>query len=217
MQHAPLPSCTPERATVLAWTPADPVRRDSDLVQLMLRWADLEARPRAIIRADLSIVYQNAASAAFLAQRLELSQHNGCLKPFETVLEDKLRAHVANTDHRVSSWCMPRPNGIGHVLLQAQRISTNPRKPVFGVVYDRCQPECAISFFDFREAFGLTRAENEVVLLLLSGFVADRIADSLSVSLDTVRSHIRAAYQKIDVSSREELFRRLHLYRLLIN
>jgi DNA-binding NarL/FixJ family response regulator len=50
----------------------------------------------------------------------------------------------------------------------------------------------------------LTARENEILELLAGGFRYREIAERLSISLDTVRTHIRHIYEKLQVRSRTE-------------
>ena len=60
---------------------------------------------------------------------------------------------------------------------------------------------CAILGIDF----GLSAREVDVLELLVLGKDAKAIADELFISFNTVRSHIRRIYGKLDVHSRQEL------------
>lgn len=50
----------------------------------------------------------------------------------------------------------------------------------------------------------LSKREQEILDLLAKGFRYKEIADTLSISFDTVRSHLRNIYDKLHVSSRTE-------------
>ncbi len=50
----------------------------------------------------------------------------------------------------------------------------------------------------------LTHRENEILQLLVKGFSYKMIADELSVSIETVRSHIKSIYRKLQVNSAAE-------------
>lgn len=54
------------------------------------------------------------------------------------------------------------------------------------------------------ESQTLSKREQEILDLLAKGFRYKEIADSLSISFDTVRSHLRNIYDKLHVSSRTE-------------
>jgi DNA-binding NarL/FixJ family response regulator len=67
-----------------------------------------------------------------------------------------------------------------------------------------------VSFFhkapsnESRKLDSLTDRERQVLELLSKGHLYKEIADTLSVSLDTVRSHLRKVYEKLHVHSRTE-------------
>ena len=67
---------------------------------------------------------------------------------------------------------------------------------------------------DLKEALGLTGSECQIILMLLGGHTAESAAKTLHIVLDTVRTHIRNAYAKLGVTSREGLFYRLAPYRI---
>lgn len=52
--------------------------------------------------------------------------------------------------------------------------------------------------------FNLTQREEQILAGLARGFKYSEIADSLFISIDTVRSHIRKIYEKLHVRSRTE-------------
>jgi DNA-binding NarL/FixJ family response regulator len=54
------------------------------------------------------------------------------------------------------------------------------------------------------ESQTLSKREQEILDLLAKGFRYKEIADTLSISFDTVRSHLRNIYDKLHVSSRTE-------------
>jgi DNA-binding CsgD family transcriptional regulator len=60
----------------------------------------------------------------------------------------------------------------------------------------------------------LTRAEHRVLLELLHGQEADALTKLLGVSIETVRSHIRNIYGKLEVNSREQLFFKTQTFRI---
>jgi DNA-binding NarL/FixJ family response regulator len=58
--------------------------------------------------------------------------------------------------------------------------------------------------FNTRKEAGLTKREEEVLLLLTKGYLYKEIADRSNISIDTVRSHIRHIYEKLHVNTRTE-------------
>ncbi|ELX8379113.1 helix-turn-helix transcriptional regulator [Providencia vermicola] len=59
---------------------------------------------------------------------------------------------------------------------------------------------------DMQTHFGLTPRECEVVELILEGKGSPQIAESLFISLGTVKNHRKNIYQKLDIRSQAELF-----------
>lgn len=62
----------------------------------------------------------------------------------------------------------------------------------------------------FAHAYGLTRRETEVAALLVQGFNASSIAKRLTISENTVKSHIKNIYKKVEVTGQQELLDRFH-------
>ncbi|MDL2313908.1 LuxR C-terminal-related transcriptional regulator [Desulfovibrio sp. OttesenSCG-928-C14] len=62
------------------------------------------------------------------------------------------------------------------------------------------------AFIEFKKnAQKLSRAETAVFNLYLEGYSAQKIADTLYVSINTIKSHNKNIYRKLNVSSRKEL------------
>lgn len=63
---------------------------------------------------------------------------------------------------------------------------------------------------DLRDRYRITDREMDVLVLALSGRNARAIADVLFVSENTVRTHLKKIYRKLDVHKKEELHRFVH-------
>lgn len=57
----------------------------------------------------------------------------------------------------------------------------------------------------FRDAFDLSERETEVALLIAQGRSKSYIAEALCLSENTVRTHAKNVYTKLDVHSKQEL------------
>lgn len=55
------------------------------------------------------------------------------------------------------------------------------------------------------ERFGLTEREAEILELVAMGRSAQYIADDLTISYNTVRTHIKHVYEKLNIHSKQEL------------
>jgi DNA-binding NarL/FixJ family response regulator len=54
------------------------------------------------------------------------------------------------------------------------------------------------------DSYELTKREEEVLSYLAKGFLYKEIGDLMYISIDTVRSHIRHIYEKLQVKTRTE-------------
>ena len=57
----------------------------------------------------------------------------------------------------------------------------------------------------FVRDFGLTERESEIAALIAEGLALDRVAESLCLSANTVRSYTKIIYRKLDVHSKQEV------------
>jgi DNA-binding CsgD family transcriptional regulator len=74
-------------------------------------------------------------------------------------------------------------------------------KPVVSAAPPKLEPACeAVS-----EHYGLTPREREVLALLARGRNASSIQDLLTISRNTVKTHIKNVYAKLEVHSQQEL------------
>lgn len=55
------------------------------------------------------------------------------------------------------------------------------------------------------DSYNLTKREKEILLLLMDGFSYKEIAAKCFISIDTLNSHIRKVYTKLNVHSRSEI------------
>jgi DNA-binding CsgD family transcriptional regulator len=68
---------------------------------------------------------------------------------------------------------------------------------------------------NLRRLYGLTRSEQNIVGAMMQGKSVTEVAHGLSKSVLTVRSHLKRAYGKLNVSSKEQLF--ALIVRLMVN
>tara|TARA_R110002167_G_scaffold29972_4_gene99462 strand:- start:630 stop:1262 length:633 start_codon:yes stop_codon:yes gene_type:complete len=65
------------------------------------------------------------------------------------------------------------------------------------------------------EAFDLSEREKQVLHLLVEGYSYKMIANELFIAIDTVRSHIKKVYEKLQVNSKSEAVAKAFKNRLL--
>jgi DNA-binding CsgD family transcriptional regulator len=62
-----------------------------------------------------------------------------------------------------------------------------------------------------RRSYGLTAAESRVALLIAEGFSIAQVAERLLLSPETVRTHLRRAFEQTDTHRQVDLVRTLFL------
>ena len=192
---------------------ATPGADDPETAALALDWIEHDLMPRVIVADDLSILWGNVAARSLLAQKRDLENRNGILATTDWSRQAALARFVTRSEVAVSSWAIPRADGDGHLLFRAQRIDWHGGG-MFGVGFFGSGSEFQARYADLDLVFGLTKAENRVLLDLLEGFDAERLSEIHGVSIETTRTHIRNIYAKLQVRSREALFHRLRPYRI---
>ncbi len=114
-------------------------------------------------------------------------------------------------DPRISFWAQAHPlyvTGVSipiayYISRNRRRVSAVPASPGAGRILSEIPQSHAVSD---TIAQRLTPRENQIVLLLYEGYRYREIAEQLSVSLATVRTHVHHIYEKLEVSRKEELF-----------
>lgn len=177
-----------------------------------LSWIDMDVQPRTIVSKDLIILWANATARSALARRRDIENRAGLLATVNPALQPAFQDFILNGGTAVTSWSMQRADGDGRLIVRTQRIDWDD--DVFGVTFFGSGSDFRPHFEGLETVFGLTRSERRVVVDILGGHEAERIARMHGVSVETTRSHIRSIYQKLGVKSREGLFHRVQPFRL---
>ena len=179
---------------------------------LYLTWLARDFQPRVLVSGPASVLWMNDAAAVQLQLKRDVELRGNSLAMTDPSHQAGLEKFLAICGGELGTWSVPRADGDGHLLFRAQGLSRSP--PRCGVTFYGSGTEFTARYADIERIFGLTRAEQGVLLRLLDGFDAQHIAKLDGVSIETTRSHIRSIYLKIDVNSREGLFHRLSPYRI---
>ncbi|HPS73067.1 MAG TPA: response regulator transcription factor [Bacteroidales bacterium] len=89
-------------------------------------------------------------------------------------------------------------------LLEAIRELMNGGSPMSGEIARKVVTAFNKPVIHSSPEDSLTPREEEILSCLAKGYLYKEIADKLSISIDTVRSHIRKIYQKLQVRTRTE-------------
>lgn len=172
-------------------------------------WFRLDGRARIILHRDGAI----AASIYGLEQLIEqidcVQMAHGRLRIETHDAAISLRHLLRVSGDETATMLVRCRRQDKHCIFRATAIADDLVCIAFNCTGPRALPRLA----DLRTAFGLTDSEANVVELLLEGLGVPHVAAHQGISPHTVRAHIRRIYDKLGVSTREELWQTLIVYR----
>ena len=184
--------------------------RASEATPVLEGWLGMERRARLVVDDGMALYWCNAAGRALLERRDPLLLCGDVVRPRNPADSRRFQDFVTRAGGDISVLCLA-DHREAHLLTAAVRL---PGRFV-GLTASFASDEIDRHWADLREAFGLTASERDIAQALASGLTAEHVAQELHTSVKTVRTHIRHVYSKLDVSSREELFRKLTPYMIL--
>ena len=172
----------------------------------------IESWPQATLFLDHSeptVFWMNAAAdrclrdrgATLAGRRIQLAQRER-QKSFEEFL--------SRARSEVSSWILDLSVD-GHALVFRCRTIGETGFRLLTIFHPE-NPPTAVP--DVGTLFGLTPSETRILEGIVEGRRADDLAQSLGISIETVRTHIRRFYNKLGVNSREQMIAKVSAYRV---
>jgi DNA-binding CsgD family transcriptional regulator len=175
------------------------------------------------LNTDGKILDVNPIARGLLRKGDTLYQSNGCLVAVQRSANSQLQRAIANvarlqvnrTNCPVTPVLISQPDGLPLRLMLAPLV---PRSPALNIT-----APCIVAFVFAKNAgpsinssslslvYGLTPAEARVAAKLAEGYTLASIADLYSISIETVRTHLKRALAKADCNSQTELVREVLL------
>lgn len=178
----------------------------ADAGALALQWLESVKSALLLVDRDLHVHWANPLARKWLAAKEPLAQVGKQLHVRRS--DQPLRKLLRKADEDLEGICIPIDGRSAHLIVSARRITAPKERPFYGLVARRSD-ELDTRLIGVDEAFRLTAAEARILQLLIQGKTAQAVADHSSISVETVRTHIRSLYTKLEVSSREAMFMRL--------
>lgn len=177
-------------------------------------WSGLDGRARMVVTGDRIYVVGERRAEQALAGRQDLRVVAGRLEATDPTATSDLDSLLDVKNDEVRTLFLPRRLHDGHLVMRAGPLGGQEGTRLIGVTFWIADERSVVEWPDFGPIFGLTAAEAKVVEQLIQGISAEGIAAALSVSINTVRTHICHVYEKLGITCREQLWRRLAPYRL---
>lgn len=178
---------------------------------LLERWSEIDDQPRVVLGDDLEVLWSNAAADEAFAQAQDVLLVNGFFKLSDSSEMVGFRRFLTE-GHKPGAWCSTDGDR-GATVFRAERIELDGFVAT-GVIFRAADARYQPQWVDFSRVFGLTGMEFKVARRLLDGLQIESIANELKIAVGTARIHVRNLYGKLDVSSREAMFRLLLPYHI---
>lgn len=167
--------------------------------EAIARWIEGERRARMIVSRDLRVLWMSEAARTLHEDGDAFDIVAGRVEPRSPLIAGL----VASADAGEARCAViPGPGGRPWVAW-AREVSASPQSLV-GLTLQRARSETR--FQALIESHFLTPSEGRIIEMLLAGAETGRIAQALDISIETLRTHLKHAYQKLGVRSRGELF-----------
>jgi DNA-binding CsgD family transcriptional regulator len=169
-------------------------------ISLAQELVDIIDIPICVFGEDMSVIWHNRSS-----RRLTAGRSN----PFESpALQKKLQKAVGAVRHWRGDKMHLVRSGVRSKKLQLFRIVQGDQVFVIALLANKHTAK-SDDATQRLSGYGLTRMECAIVEQLLHGHTPAEIAKTNMVTLETVRTHIKHAYSKMDVHCREKLFAKI--------
>jgi DNA-binding CsgD family transcriptional regulator len=188
---------------------------DGFISNTLAHWMEADQRARVLVDNQLRTWWVSRAAESLLTEPSALLIRNGYLRTRDSRFDRHLRALTERTPDDLIIECIHDERTGEQVVIVAQRLDP-PLNHFIGLTLQRANGEFELRLADLSGAFGFTPTEARVAYHLLLGCTAEETAEKLRVSLETVRTHIKRAYAKLGVGSREAFFHRLTPFVILL-
>jgi DNA-binding CsgD family transcriptional regulator len=169
-------------------------------------WLDSYDKAGLVVSRDLAVHWCSRAARRLLEGPGPLVLRAGQVAGADRQAHDRLARCVARSN--ASTAALALIDGGAHspaILLKARRMGEDTDE----VALSLAEYGTALDLPDVAALFSVTPAEGDVVRMLVGGKSAVEIADQLDIAVLTVRTHIKRAYSKLGVHSKEQLFAKL--------
>lgn len=179
-----------------------------------LAWFTQDQHARLLIGLEGKILWWNEPAIDVLQVCSSVRIREDNFRFDSNVDQRVFELYLAKLTNKLGTLAITLANDAGTLLFRGH-LAENTPIPAAWLEIVRDDDEFRSIYCDVDTVFGLTRAEARIVQALLHGQTVAMIATTLTISVNTVRHHIKKVYGKIAVRSREELLDRLSPYRIV--
>jgi DNA-binding CsgD family transcriptional regulator len=183
--------------------------------QFASAWLSHQDQAFFMLTAEGRLGWLNPAARNLLGAAEEFVVRDGCLTSPNRIMSAEINTFLHGVAGTSVAVVLQSGQAGRSFLLIGRRISGANGDSLIGLRIARTDTAARPVYANVAAAFGLTVAEDGIVQLLLTGNTAHDAARNLGISVETVRTHVRNIYAKLDVNSREGFFYKLHTFRVV--
>lgn len=183
-----------------------------DMSGYLQHWAESHAVPLLLVTADLTVLWCNPEAQTFRDRWPNIGVDAGRLFLAERHRTAALRDRLGTVGLTPVAWVCDITGS--RFIFKIEPVCPEGQDAAFLITIQPMDDTGRYLWADVATAFGLTVSENRVVRLLISGLSVEALARDLSISIETVRTHVRRVYAKLGVNGREQMFSVILPYRL---
>lgn len=183
---------------------------DNPVVALLTNWLDGSWEARFLIDDQFRIIWSNRSATAWLDDpHCSLKLASERLQAKDSKVQFKLSSLICDAGSDLRSALVPSPDQASEMLFCARQVGRVGIKNYIGLCVRSIASGHTHDLIGLVDAYNLTRSEEAVLTGMVRGHTVEQIARRSRTSPETVRTHVRRAYSKLNVSSREEMFSRI--------
>lgn len=178
-------------------------------------WAEAHPVALVILAPDLTVLWENRAAGAMLEDGRHLARAGAKVTCADKGQAASFQNFLSGLGDASGVWACRSGDG-AHLLVRADVLNPRDAAPAAILTLYPAGSGQVSAWADLTQVFGLTASEAGVAKRLVGGDRAEKVAEDLGLSLETVRTHIRRIYNKLSIGSREELFATISPFRIVL-
>ncbi|MCT2559224.1 LuxR C-terminal-related transcriptional regulator [Tsuneonella sp. YG55] len=172
-----------------------------------VEWVYRLSLPRLVVNADLQLLWANRVAETVLASGQMVRRRGETLWFDDHLGQDHWRERLSEVGADLARLVVTDPRGHPNLIIGAFRRSDGTRRDAIFLSLMAVSQSLDLTKSGLAAMFDLTNAERQIAQMLVDLRSPREISESLGVSINTVRTHIRGIYVKLAVSSQRELLR----------
>jgi DNA-binding CsgD family transcriptional regulator len=173
-------------------------------------WSKLDGRPRLIIKRDGSLVACSESARRILRNSECLTLKRSRIEISHDRDGSKFARIISATPSEAMTLLLRNGEQQEHLIVRAISLEAD----LICISLQRANSDHYVRLPDLGVAFRLTQSEARIVADLYNGMSPQEIAEQNDISIHTVRAHLRRCYDKLNITSREQLWHRLSAYQM---